>query len=100
MNWRCSDSSLPKLVSINEHHKDIPYANIRKAYGRMLKAYQGVDEITNTEDLRRYARQTDAYIEMQEAFLKLIASDYASSSDSQLKKETDVERIKTVIGLD
>ena len=37
--------------------------------------------------------------EMQEAFLKLIASDYASSSDSQLRKETDVERIKTVIGL-
>ena len=54
---------------------------------------------SNTEDLPRYARQTDAYIEMQEAFLKLIASDYASSSDSQLRKETDVERIKTVIGL-
>ena len=76
------------------------YANIAKAYKRLAKIYDDFGEITNTEDLRRYARQTDAYIEMQEAFLKLIASDYASSSDSQLKKETDVERIKTVIGLD
>ena len=65
----------------------------------MAEVYDDFGEITNNEDLRRYARQTDAYIEMQEAFLRLLASDYASSSDSQLKRETDVERIKTVIGL-
>lgn len=75
------------------------YSNIVKAYKRMAEVYDDFGEITNNEDLRRYARQTDAYIEMQEAFLRLLASDYASSSDSQLKRETDVERIKTVIGL-
>lgn len=75
------------------------YSNIVKAYKRMAEVYDDFGEITNNEDLRRYARQTDAYIEMQEAFVRLLASDYASSSDSQLKRETDVERIKTVIGL-
>lgn len=79
--------------------KRAPYGNIAKAYKRLAKVYDDFGDITNTEDLRRYARQTDAYIAMQEAFLRLIASDYAASSDSQLKKETDVERIKTVIGL-
>lgn len=80
--------------------KHANYSNIAKAYKRMAKVYDDFGEITNIEDLRRYARQTDAYIDMQEAFLRLIASDYASSSDSQLRKETDIERIKTVIGLD
>lgn len=75
------------------------YPNIAKAYKRLAGAYDDFGDITNTEDLRRYLRQTDAYITMQEAFLQLIASDYASSSDSQLKRETDLERIKTVIGL-
>jgi hypothetical protein len=75
------------------------YPNIAKAYKRLADAYDDFGDITNTEDLRRYLRQTDAYIAMQEAFLRLIASDYASSSDSQLKRESDLERIKTVIGL-
>ena len=75
------------------------YRNISKAYSRMKKAYDSLDEIANNEDLRRYMRQCDNVMVMQEAFKELLRSDYASSSDTQLKRETDIEKIKAVVGL-
>ena len=97
-------TTLHKLELINSNDKkikdkDIPYGNIRKAYARMYKAYQGVDEITNTEDLRRYDRQCDYILEMQEAFMDVQRSSSAADSDSKLKKENNIENIKLVIGL-
>ena len=97
-------TTLHKLELINANDKkikdkDIPYGNIRKAYSRMYKAYQGVDEITNTEDLRRYDRQCDYIIEMQEAFMDTQRSSTAADSDSKLKRESNIENIKLVIGL-
>ena len=79
--------------------KDFPYTNIRKAYGRMLKAYQGIDEITNTEDLRRYDRQCDYVLAMQEAFITVQRGSGAHDCDVKLKRETNIENIKLVIGL-
>ena len=75
------------------------YRNIAKAYSRMAKVYDDTREVNNNEDLRHYSRQCDAMMEMQEAFLHLLSSEYAMSSDSQLKRETDVEKIKIVVGL-
>lgn len=80
-------------------NKASSYRNIAKAYSRMMKVYDDFDEIANAEDLRRYSRQCDAVLEMQEAFLKLLSSELASNSDMQLKRETDIGKIKTVIGL-
>ncbi len=79
--------------------KDYPYTNIRKAYSRMYKAYQGIDEITNTEDLRRYDRQCDYIISMQNAFINTLQSPMASDNDAKLRKETNIENIKLVINL-
>ncbi len=79
--------------------KDFPYTNIRKAYSRMLKAYQGIDEITNTEDLRRYDRQCDYVLAMQEAFITVQRGSGAHDCDVKLKRETNIENIKLVIGL-
>ena len=75
-----------------------PYRNIGKAYSRMMKAYDDFGEIANTEDLRRYSRQCDVVVQVQEAFLKLLSSDLVSSTDTQLKRETDIEKIKAAIG--
>lgn len=79
--------------------KTTSFRNIGKAYSRMKKAYDDFDEITNSEDLRRYSRQCDNVVEMQEAFLKLLASDLATTSDAQLKRESDIGKIKAVVGL-
>ena len=79
--------------------KDNRYRNISKAYQRILKAYNGVEEITNTEDMRRYSRQADYIIEMQEAFINTMRSPTAAESDNILKRENDVEKIRLVIGL-
>lgn len=97
-------STMHKLEQINANEKkikdkDIPYSNIRKAYARMLKAYQGVEDITNTEDLRRYDRQCDYILEMQEAFIDTQRSSGAAESDAKLKRESNIENIKLVIGL-
>jgi hypothetical protein len=97
-------TTLHKLERINSNDrkikdKDIPYGNIRKAYGRMLKAYRGVDEITNTEDLRRYDRQCDYILEMQDAFIDLQRSNGAADADAKLKRESNIENIRLVIGL-
>ncbi len=97
-------TTLRKLEQINANEKkindkDIPYPNIRKAYSRMSKAYRGVSEITNTEDLRRYNRQCDNMLLMQEAFLETQRSSDAADSDARLKRESNIENIKLVIGL-
>lgn len=80
--------------------KDSPYRNIAKAYSRMEKAYQGIDEITNTEDLRRYSRQCDYVLEMQEAFLNLLRGQTAGDADAKLKKDNGIDKIKLIIGLE
>lgn len=96
--------ALHKLQTIKENDKrlrdkELPYSNIRKAYARMYSAYQGVDEITNTEDLRRYDRQCDYVLAMQQAFFELYQSPTVADSDAKLKKETSVEKIKLVVGV-
>lgn len=96
--------TLHKLEQINVNDKkikdkDIPYTNIRKAYNRMYKVYQGIDEITNTEDLRRYDRQCDYILDMQDAFMETQRSPNAADTDSKLKRESNTENIKLVIGL-
>ena len=96
-----SRDKLRKIAS-NEHvitAKDNPYRNIAKAYSRMAKAYRGIDEIANTEDLRRYDRQCDYILEMQQAFLSTIHNPLAADSDSKLKHETAIDKIKLIIGL-
>lgn len=97
-------TTLHKLEQINANEKkindkDIPYSNIRKAYSRMAKAYRGLEEIANTEDLRRYNRQCDNMLLMQEAFLETQRSSDAADSDARLKRESNIENIKLVIGL-
>lgn len=73
--------------------------NIRKAYSRMLKVYDDFGDITNQEDLRRYSRMCDYTIEMQEAFLRIIASDNVGEIDNSLYRESDTEKIKGIVGL-
>ena len=97
-------STLAKLKNIDENEKfitgkDNRYHNISKAYQRIRKTYNGVEEITNTEDLRRYSRQCDYILEMQEAFSKTMRSQTAAESDNKLKRENDIEKIRLVIGL-
>ena len=65
----------------------------------MKDVFDDFDDITNNEDLRRYSRQCDYTLEMQEAFIKLLDGEYADEGDSQLKKVSDVSKIKLVIGL-
>lgn len=101
---RLSLVTLHKLEQINANDKkikdkDIPYSNIRKAYNRLYKVYQGIDEITNTEDLRRYDRQCDYILEMQDAFMETQRAADAAEVDSKLKRESNTENIKLVIGL-
>lgn len=79
--------------------RELPYGNIRKAYGRMYKAYKGLSEITNTEDLRRYSRQSDYILEMQQAFIDVIRGNGAADAEAKLKRESNIEKIKVIIGL-
>ncbi len=95
---------LHKMEQINANekvinNKDMPYANLRKAYGRISKAYKALKEITNTEDLRRYGRQCDYVLELQEAFLTTLNSSGVAEADMMLKKESNIEKIKAVVGL-
>lgn len=75
------------------------FRNIDKAYSRMKKAYDDFDDIANMEDFRRYDRQCDRILEMQQAFLNLLGSGTVNDADSRLKKETDISKIKLVLGL-
>lgn len=76
------------------------FRNIDKAYSRMMKAYDDFDDIANLEDFRRYDRQCDRILEMQQAFLTLLGSETVNDADSRLKKESDISKIKLVLGLD
>jgi hypothetical protein len=58
-----------------------------------------VEEITNTEDLRRYNRQCDYILEMQEAFINTMRGQTAAECDNKLKRENDIEKIRLVVGL-
>ncbi len=75
------------------------YRNIRKAYSRMEDIYLDFNEITNLEDLRRYTRQLDNTAVMQEAFLNTIRGDLVLEADNKLKHESEVDKIKLVVGL-
>ncbi len=93
-----------KLRRINDGEKEIggkdnPYRNIAKAYQRLQKAYKGVGEITNSEDLRRYNRQCDNLLNVQQTFLSALHSPVASETDNSLRRETDIDKIKLVIGI-
>ena len=97
-------SILHKQESIKDNEKvindrELPYGNIRKAYSRMIKAYKGLGEITNTEDLRRYSRQSDYILGMQQAFIDVIRGGNATELDAKLKRENDIDKIKVIIGL-
>ena len=85
-----------KLIDFKEN----PYRNIVKAYSRIYKAYSDVSEITNTEDLRRYNRQCDRIIDMQQTFIELQQKPTAQEADNSLKRETAIDKIKLVVGLD
>lgn len=91
-----------KAIEINEAfitNKDNRLRNIAKAYQRVAKAYNGINEITNNEDLRRYSRQCDRVLEMQGAFISTMRSPTAAESDNKLRRENDIEKIRLVVGL-
>ncbi len=75
------------------------FRNIRKAYSRLEDLYLDFGEITNQEDLRRYSRQLDHTAVMQEAFISTLTGDLVNDAESKLRRETDVDKIKLVIGL-
>lgn len=79
--------------------KESPYHNIAKAYRRTAKAYEGLSELTNVEDMRRYDRQCDRILELQEAFIKTLRGPNAADSDHRLKKETDIKKVKLLVGM-
>lgn len=91
-----------RLVESQENHienQSSNFRNIEKAYSRMKKTYDDFDEIANQEDLRRYDRQCDRIIEMQQAFLKLLSSELVHDANNRLKSESDISKIKLIIGL-
>ena len=97
-------STMDKITKINNNedyitNKDNRLRNIAKAYQRIVKAYHGVDEITNSEDLRRYSRQCDRILEMQQAFINTMQGQTAAESDNKLRRENDIEKIRLVVGL-
>ena len=97
-------SSMQKLDLIKRKEalidfKENPYRNIVKAYSRLYKAYSDVAEITNLEDLRRFSRQCDRIINLQEAFIEALKSPSASDIDSSLKRESSIDKIKLVVGI-
>jgi hypothetical protein len=47
VNWRCSDSSLPKLVGRNEHHRDVPYAETKPPPLVRLRVVPGIGKPLN-----------------------------------------------------
>ena len=79
--------------------KENPFRNIVKAYGRMYKAYSDVSEITNLEDLRRYNRQCDRMLDMQQTFMEVQKSPTAKDVDTSLKRESSIDKIKLVVGI-
>ena len=93
-----------KLDVINQNAKSItgkeqPYRNMAKAYTKMERSYQAMSEIATVDDLQRYSRQCDYLIEVQEAFIRLMHSEYALENDNRMKKESDVDKIKVMLGL-
>ncbi len=79
--------------------KENPYRNIAKAYQRVEKAYKGISEITNTEDLRRYSRQCDYLLGVQQSFSAALHGSTVMETDNTLRRETDIDKIKLVIGI-
>jgi len=91
-----------RLIEANERTitgKGNPYRGIAKAYQRIYKVYEGILEIDNTEELRRFSAQCDNILEMQEAFINTIHSETAPDCEKNLRRETDVQKIRLVVGL-
>lgn len=80
-------------------HATASLRNIQKAYSRMMKVFDDFDEITTLDEMRRYSRQCDYTIGMQEAFLRVISGEDPAAVDSRLYRESDIEKIKSVIGM-
>ena len=92
-----------RLISSNEKiiaPRDASYRNIAKSYRRIEKAYHGMSEITNAEDLRRYGRQCDYILAMQDAYLKLLKSPTVGDIDGKLKQVSEIDKIKLIVGID
>lgn len=91
-----------KIIDANDDRitsKDITFRNIQKAYSRLIKVYRGIDEITNSEDMRRYSRQCDNIIAMQQRVLDIIAGETVNDIDERLRKESDIDKIRLTFGL-
>ena len=91
-----------RIIEVNERAitgKSNPYRNIAKGYQRVIKAYSGITEIDNTDDLRRYSLQCDNIIDMQEAFINTIHSKTADDCDKNMRHEFDIEKIRLIVGL-
>lgn len=75
------------------------FRNILKAYSRLEKVYDDFDDITNYDELRRYSRQCDQTIQMQEKFFNALTGDYIADIDAKLKRVSEVDKIKLIVGM-
>ena len=92
-----------RLISSNEKFiapRDTPWRNVAKSYRRIEKAYHGMTEITNAEDLRRYGRQCDNILRMQDAYLNLLKSPTLGEIDGKLKQVSEIDKIKLIVGIE
>lgn len=92
-----------RLIESNEKFiapRDTPWRNVAKSYRRIEKAYQGMTEITNAEDLRRYGRQCDNILHMQDAYLNLLKSPTLGEIDGKLKQVSEIDKIKLIVGIE
>lgn len=80
-------------------HMAADFRYIRKAYSKLQDLYLDIDDISNLEDLRRYSRQLDNTANMQQAFVSTLRSELVIDANNRLKRESDVEKIKLIVGL-
>jgi hypothetical protein len=52
------------------------------------------------EDLRRYGLQCDRLLDLQKAFIDIQQSPSVQEVDNSLKRETSIDKIKLVVGLE
>lgn len=93
---------IARSINANENRitgKGNSFRNIAKAYQRLEKDYLVVTDIHSLDDLGAYHRQSTSLLAMQQAFLKLLASDLATDADLKLRNEQDLSKIRLVLGL-
>ena len=91
------DSIRAGETAINGH--DHKYRNITKAYSRVAKSYRAITEIASTEDLRRYERECQLLLRIQNYFVEAISSPAGADIDSRLNKVKDVDKILLIVGV-